>query len=243
MAKKYNIKIIAPLTDGYKWYNGSYGWFTARRGVNKADFWTNSQVRADFKEYIRRWLTHVNQYTGVMYKDEPALGMIELGNELGNIRYDHDSTTRPTIEWLTDISSFIKSIDSNHLVLDCCDEAYDHVASQNISTIDVHSTHFYGEDFGRLDRDIQKTHQAGKPYFIGEYSSNFGDNWFREIEKRNCGSVFWSMYNKDNRHYDGYTQYYSDSNSRPQLLKITNHHRRLLNIPEINQLPAWGSTG
>ena len=51
-AKQKGIRIIAPLVDCYSWYNGSYKHFTDTRGINKNDFWTNMDVRNDFKKFI-----------------------------------------------------------------------------------------------------------------------------------------------------------------------------------------------
>ena len=110
-AKQNNIKLICPLTDCYSWYNGSYGDFCKTRGVPKEAFWTDLNVRADFKDYIFQWLNHINQYTGVAIKNSPELGWIEIGNELGNIRNEAGSTSIPTQEWISDISKYIRTQD------------------------------------------------------------------------------------------------------------------------------------
>jgi hypothetical protein len=46
----------------------------------------NASVVASEKEFAKRLLTHVNPYTGLAYKDEPAVAMIELNNENSLIR-------------------------------------------------------------------------------------------------------------------------------------------------------------
>jgi hypothetical protein len=70
-AKQTNIKLICPLTDCYSWYNGSYGDFCKKYNLPKNDFWTNSTVRNDFKQFINDWLNHTNQYTNIKIKDSP----------------------------------------------------------------------------------------------------------------------------------------------------------------------------
>ena len=152
VAGKYNIKLICPLTDAYTWFNGNYGDFCKTRGVAKKDFWTNKLVRRDFKNYIFQWLNHRNKYTGKRIKDSPTLAFIELGNELGNIRPDHNSINVPTKEWLTDITSYIKSIDKNHLILGPSDECLGSRESDdfNVRNIDIYSGHFYSKDFSRI---------------------------------------------------------------------------------------------
>lgn len=244
MAKKYNIKLIVPLTDAYSYYHGSYGDFCSIRGLPKTEFWTNGNVRSDFKNFIKEWLNHVNKYTKVAIKNDPSLCMIELGNELGQIRPDAGSTTIPTEDWIRDISSFIKTIDRNHLVLNGSDECLGQSNDFNISSLDVYSAHFYWNDFGRLDYGANSSAAINKPYIIGEYSSKWNNDWFSQIERRKniSGSVFWSMYphtggyKSGNRipHEDGFTLHYPED--APQLLLIANHFRRMQSLPPVNQI-------
>jgi mannan endo-1,4-beta-mannosidase len=244
MAKKYNIKLIVPLTDAYSYYHGSYGDFCSIRGVNKTEFWTNGNVRSDFKNFIKEWLNHVNKYTKVAIKNDPSLCMIELGNELGQIRPDAGSTTIPTEDWIRDISSFIKTIDRNHLVLNGSDECLGQSNDFNISSLDVYSAHFYWFDLNRLDYGANSSAAINKPYIVGEYSSKWNNDWFSQIEKRKniSGSVFWSMYphtggyKSGNRipHEDGFTLHYPEDSS--QLLLIANHFRRMQSLSPLNNI-------
>jgi mannan endo-1,4-beta-mannosidase len=244
MARKYNIKIIAPLTDGYNWYNGNYGDFCITRGVPKKDFWTNKEVRNDFKDYINKYLNHYNTYNKCLMKDDPSLGIIELGNELGNIRDNHNSLTIPTNEWLTDISKYIKSIDPNHLILNPADECLGQSNEFSIQTIDTFGAHFYWNDTQRLDTGIVMSRRANKPYIVGEYSSFSDESWYKLLENRKVkGSLFWSMYPQKNGifggekilHTDGYTIHYTKDNEK-FLLLIAQHFCRLRGIPEIKSL-------
>lgn len=241
MAKKYNIKLICPLTDNYWWGNGNYGDFCNKRGIPKDQFWTNLDVRNDFKNYINSWLNHTNQYTGLQIKNDPGLFLIELGNELGNIRTAPDGTTTtiPTQEWLSDISRFIKSIDSSHLVLNGTDEALGSCGDFDISTIDVYSSHFYSEDYNRINTQSQNAKNVSKPYIIGEYSGHFGDNWYNNIISNNLvsGMVMWDLYPLGVQHNDGETLYYGDPNCNVELLRIANYHRRVQGLPFIYYLP------
>ena len=245
-AKNYNIKLICPLTDAYTWANGNYGDFCKSRGVPKKDFWTNIDVRSDFKDYISKWLNHRNKYTGIKIKDDPTLAFIELGNELGNIRPDHGSVNVPTKEWLTDITSYIKSIDKNHLILGPSDECLGSKESDdfNVKDIDVYSGHFYSKDYSRLDFGANSSRNVNKPYIIGEYSPHFDNDWFIEIEKRKNvkGSIFWNLYPHENglvgglkiNHQDGETVWYPED--RVTLLKISNHFRRMQGLPTVQNI-------
>jgi mannan endo-1,4-beta-mannosidase len=221
----------------------NYGDYCKKRNIPKSDFWTNEIVREDFKAYIHGWLNHTNQYTGIKIKDDPALFLIEIGNELGNIRQEPNGqyTTIPTEEWIIDIANFIKHEDNNHLLLNGCDECLGSKTTNDfqIDAIDVYSSHFYSKNYRRLNRDSQAAAHVGKPYLIGEYSGHFDDDWFHEIESNSHvkGSIFWNLYPLGTLHSDGQTLYYGDPESEAALLRIANHHRRMCGLPPIASLP------
>lgn len=243
MAKKHNLKLICPLTDFYWWYNGSMTDYCKKRNMAKPLFWTNRDLISDFKAYISRYLNHVNPYTGVAIKDSPEVFAIELGNELGCIRREGD--TIPPKEWLVEISEYVKSIDKSHLVLCPTDESLGESDEFNIGSLDIYSTHHYWPDYNRMKRVGDSAAAVKKPYIIGEYDSNFKDDWFNYIEtnKNIHGSFFWSLYGHDDtgnnwiRHGDGFTQYYGEQGSNESLLRLLNHARRIQGIPTTNYLP------
>ena len=242
-AKQKGIRIIAPLVDCYSWYNGSYKHFTDTRGIHKNDFWTNMDVRNDFKKFINDWLNHTNSYTGIKIKDDPTLFMIETGNEF-NIRPDAGSTTFPTEEWTRDIINYIKSIDSNHLIMDGTDEPLGKANNFSISTVDCFTGHFYWNEVERLDYGANNAKRVGKAYIVGEVDSGFGLDWFRQLESRPnvTGSLFWHLYphqyglagGQKINHTDGFTLWFPEDKNK--LLLWSNHFRRMRKLPEISQL-------
>lgn len=247
-AGQTGIKLIPVMTDAYNYYHGNYGDFCKTRGVPKISFFKNPDVRKDFKEYIGLWLNHTNSFTGVPNKNDPAIFAIELGNELGNYRPGATSTAIPTFDWLRDVSSYIKSIDKNHLVLDPSDEALGKADDFKVSSLDTYSAHFYGKEYSRMDAGSRNASSVGKPYFIGEYNSNFGDDWFQAVEGRKSnvkGSLFWSMFPHDNGkatgkripHGDGYTVWY-DAQDKTKLLRFSNHFRRMQGLSTVTTLPG-----
>lgn len=248
-AQKYGIKLICPLTDAYEYYHGNYGDFCATRGIAKAQFWTDTTVRNDFKKYITNWLNHVNPLTGLAIKDSPELFIIEHGNELGNLRDFYKSTTKPTKEWITDISNFIRSIDSNHLIMTGSDECLGEDISRDfeVENIDVFSAHFYNYRDGRLDYGANAAMSIGKPYLVGEYPSNKGQEWLDWFEQKPNvkGTFFWSMYPHHNGlpsgqripHDDEGRTIWYDNGGASQLLLLSNHFRRMRGLPTTNFLP------
>ena len=55
----------------------------ARFLKNKAPLWFGRELIATQKEYAQKLLTHVNPYTRLPWKDEPAVAFVELTNEGG----------------------------------------------------------------------------------------------------------------------------------------------------------------
>jgi mannan endo-1,4-beta-mannosidase len=249
MAHKYQIRLIAPLTDSLWWYNGNYGDYCFELGKPKPWFWTDRQIIDNFKDYINKWLNHVNKYTGITIKDDPFLFLIELGNELGNIRYYPNnpalsSTSKVPKNWIEEIVRHIKSIDKNHLVLDGVDEDLGDI-NFSVSETDVFSRHYYSSDFSTPHDLAARAANVNKPFIIGEFDSHINENWLKFIEREENvkGSFYWSMYGHADdgvnyiRHDDGFTLYYKEDSSYSDLLKLANHARRMQGLPEINELP------
>ena len=100
--------------DNWVWQGGraEYAGF---RGKTRDDFWTDPQLIADFEQTVQFILTRTNSYTGVRYADDKAILCWETGNELAS-----------PPSWTREIAAYIKSLDTNHLVMDgfntrpCC---------------------------------------------------------------------------------------------------------------------------
>lgn len=65
-ACRYGLRLILPLTDQWDYYHGSHLTFLRFRNLSTADdtaFYTNSDVVADFKQYIGTLVNRTNTYT------------------------------------------------------------------------------------------------------------------------------------------------------------------------------------
>lgn len=245
-AKRCSIKLIIPLCDPYEYYHGSLKTFCAPSGTPKEQFFTHPAPRAEFKKYITSYLNHVNKYTGVAIKDSLEIAFLELGNELGNIRPNSGSTTKPTRDWMVDITKHIKSVDRNHLVLNGSDECLGESNDFSVTEIDCFQSHFYWKDWNRIKRDAAASLKVNRPYIIGESDSRWGDDWYKAIEAipNMCGSCPWSLYPHENgdktkkriEHNDGFTFWYDaqTGDNVQTLLRMTNHFRRMQGLPETN---------
>lgn len=110
-AKKHGIHLIVALTNNWSDYGGMDVYVQALGCGQHGDFYTNTKCINAFQTYIRNFVGR--------YKDEPTVLAWELANEprCGGSNGGKGSCTSATItQWAKDISQFIKSIDSNHLV-------------------------------------------------------------------------------------------------------------------------------
>jgi endo-1,4-beta-mannosidase len=216
------LYLCIPMTDELGYYHGGRRqWVNFRRpgtcstsfDVKAANspaeraaegyFYTDSQIRADFKQYVSDWLLHVNQYTGRANRDEPAVAFIETGNELWTSVQD-----APT--WAADLCQYIKGIAP--LVLTAEGGGTDGQSLNPTSLaspyVDVFSTHPY-TTYGPSDVTTQaiQAAQSGKAYMVGEYPWSKAAAPNIEAAARAAGNVFttapWSLQNDADLHNNG----------------------------------------
>jgi len=198
IAREKGVRVIIPFVDNWHWWGGcaEYARF---RGKEAEEFWTDEQIISDFEQTVRYTLNRVNRYTGVAYKDDPAIFGWETGNEL-------DSTP----EWTRRIAALVKSIDSNHLVIDGYSLHGVRQESIDDPNIDVITTHHYPSVDSKFVAAILQAKQATrgkKPYFVGEFGFVPTDQFERVletvIEQDISGALLWSLrfHNRDGGFY------------------------------------------
>ncbi|MEW9699758.1 cellulose binding domain-containing protein [Paenibacillus sp. SI8] len=112
-AGQLGIKIVIPLVNNWNDFGGMnqyVSWFQA--GSHDA-FYTNASIKQAYKTFVNQMLNRTNTYTNTKYKDDPAIMTWELANEP---RCQTDTTGNTLVNWADEMSSYIKSLDSNHLV-------------------------------------------------------------------------------------------------------------------------------
>ncbi len=161
ITNEQGIRLIIPLVDNWKWQGGraEYAGF---RGKDRDDFWTDPRLIADFKETIRFVLMRTNTLTGVRYCDDKAILCWETGNEISS-----------TTEWTREIARYIKSLDTNHLVMDGRAGPLQPELLA-IPEIDIVTTHHYPNPrrttpFAQLIRENAAMAKGRKPYVVGEF--------------------------------------------------------------------------
>ena len=125
-AGELGLRLIVPLTNEWNYCQGGIQDFLGWRGKSDLEgvddncvcnmdqhrqdaFYTDPEVVSDFKEYVSVILNHVNEYTGIAYKDDPTIMAWESGNEL----------YFPTYDWTLNLARYIKEeLGSHQLFMD-----------------------------------------------------------------------------------------------------------------------------
>ncbi|KAJ3879236.1 glycoside hydrolase [Lentinula edodes] len=164
-AKANGLRLIVTLTNNWSDYGGMDVYVNQLLGQGQPHdyFYTNATVIAAYKTYVKTFVTR--------YLNEPGILAWELANEprcLGSTSASSGTCTISTIStWAEEMSAYIKSIDSNHLVA-IGDEGFindpgnpifvyqgyspslgiDFAANLNISSLDFGTFHLYPDSWG-----------------------------------------------------------------------------------------------
>jgi hypothetical protein len=203
LANKYGVRVIFALTAESGDYLGGIGTYAAHRGKKRAEFYTDPQVREDYKATVRYVLNRVNTVSGVRYRDDKAVLAWQFGNEMH---------TAPAA-WLSEMAAYIKSLDANHLVAETRHRPGQPMAID--PNIDLVTRHLYtnysgvGGDWPSAIRRELAVLKSQRPLFIGEFGpyidgkglthANVVDKLreflaFVQGEPDLAGSLIWSMY-------------------------------------------------
>lgn len=187
-AHKHRIRLILPFIDQWSWWGGTAE-LAAFRGKKAEEIWTDPQLIQDFKDIITYVLTRKNTVTGVTYRDDKAILAWETGNEL-----------KSPATWVSQIAAHIKSLDSNHLVLDGTQREVLLQSSLDDANVDFVTTHHYEKNpRAMIDhvRQSAKMAKGKKPYFLGEFGFLGTDALCAvmdaAIEEKLAGALLWSL--------------------------------------------------
>lgn len=171
-AKQYGIRLVIPLVDNWEAYGmAQYVEWSDTAEVHD-DFYTDEESRQLYKAFVEGFLTRTNTYTGVEYRNEPTILMWELANEpqaQGWVEADQeggDPAPEKLQGWIEEMSTFVKSIDPNHLLgtgghgfyedkLYQRDKGEDFIANNQVEHIDCCSVHMYPKHWYEGERDRQ----------------------------------------------------------------------------------------
>jgi endo-1,4-beta-mannosidase len=143
-ANRHHVRLIIPFVDNWVWWGGIRE-LAGFRGKSQREFWTDPQVFEDYKAIVSFVVNRVNTVTGVRYRDDKAILAWETGNELG-----------ATDEWTGRAAATIKSLDSNHLVLDGATRPTVSEAALKDPNIDLVTTHHYENNAHAMIGNIER---------------------------------------------------------------------------------------
>ncbi|XP_061345585.1 mannan endo-1,4-beta-mannosidase 7-like [Gastrolobium bilobum] len=163
-ARRYGLKLVLSLVNNYNNLGGKKQYVDWARSQGQSvnsedDFFTNPVVKGYYKNHIKSVLTRRNSLNGVAYKDDPTIMAWELMNE---IRCSSDQSGKTVQAWITEMASYLKSIDGNHLLEVGLEGFYgqskqesnpnfhegtDFIANNQIPAIDFATVHSYPDQW------------------------------------------------------------------------------------------------
>jgi hypothetical protein len=188
VANEQGVRVIVPFVDNWVWWGGiaEYAGF---RSKPKEAFWTDPQIIADFKQTVRFVVTRTNTLTGVRYSDDKAILCWETGNEVES-----------PAAWTREIAAYIKTLDTNHPVMDGYHTSVLREESLTMPEVDIVTTHHYPggkKSFAELIRENAVRAAGKKPYVVGEFGFVNFSQMAAAIEAvlttRTVGALAWSL--------------------------------------------------
>ncbi len=191
LANRYGVRVMFSLTADCGDFLGGVQEYAAHRGKSRAAFFSDPEIKADYKATLRYVLTRRNTVTGIRYADDKAILAWQFGNEMDRTRPGEDIQRA----WQAEMAAYVKSIDPNHLI------AYGRRFNPATPdpNIDIIVNHYYGGDWPkRLASDRQRT-RGKRPLVIGEFGLERRPERIRAfldavVESDVSGALIWSMY-------------------------------------------------
>lgn len=192
-AEKYGVKLVLPFLNNWDDLGGINS-YTAAFGGNATTFFTDAKSQEAYKGWI--------EFAINRYKNSSAIFAWELCNE----PRCHGCDSSVIYDWASDISAYIKSLDSTHMVT-LGDEGWfngtygdgsyaysgaegvDFLQNINIPTLDYAVMHLYPDSWGYaneswgngwIEQHADAAKKAGKPVVLEEYGYGYGTDAQRE---------------------------------------------------------------
>lgn len=190
-------------------------------------FYTNEEARKLYRAHAEKLITRRNTVTGRLYRDDPTIFGWELINE-GQAVTGRWAERR---QWIIEMSSFIKSLDRNHMVTPgtwgyrTAAERREWLIDHSLTTVDYADVHNYPKpdadsfvDSPKAMREFVDNRAAAalsinKPLVFGEFGmgvegfNGFSQtDWFRAFFDSNvragtAGAMFWILTPDEHRGY------------------------------------------
>ncbi len=182
--------------------------FSTLSGKPKGSFWTDEEVKADFRHFLDFILNRKNTVNGIVYKNDPAILCWQLGNEFGSYPGDrglsYDEWSPRILAWSLEMAAYIKKVDPNHLIMEAggADRSA-LIADPNIDIISDHLYEYWNRMGGRpwelspIARASREECKGKKPLMVDEFGLGSTEN-LRELmktirEEGIVGGLMWSI--------------------------------------------------
>ncbi len=192
-ANRRGVRLIIPFIDQASWWGGIQE-FASWRGKSKGQFFTDPEVKEDYKRLVSLVLHRTNTLTGVCYMDDKAVLAWELGNEL-----------QAPKEWVREMAPYVKQLDPKHLV------AESYFTDPDNAGVDIVQDHLYQGDPVRMMEQIQasvKRAAGRKVYMVGEFGFVTTEGMRAAMDtiigdRAIAGGLIWSLrfHNQDGGYY------------------------------------------
>jgi len=209
LSHQYDVRLIIPFIASQQ-FGGIRGVdeFSALSGKPKGSFWTDEEVKADFRHFLDFILNRKNTVNGIIYKDDPAILCWQLGNEFGSYPGDrglkYEEWSPKILDWCIEMAAYIKKVDPNHLIMEAggADRSA-LIADQNIDIISDHLYEYWNVMGGRpgelspFAKASALECKGTKPLMVDEFGLGSTEN-LRELmktirEENIVGGLLWSI--------------------------------------------------
>lgn len=209
LAHDYDVRLIIPFiaSQSFKTIRGVEE-FAALSGKPGPSFWTDEEVKADFRHFLDFILNRRNTVNGILYKDDPAILAWQLGNEFssyaGDRGYKWDEWAPKIEKWSSEMAAYIKRVDPNHLIMEADGYNLDKMlADPNIDVISEHLYEYWNKMGGRpyelapIAKEVREQCKGKKPLIIDEFGLGSTEN-IRSLmqtirEQGIVGGLLWSI--------------------------------------------------
>jgi len=151
-AADLGLKLIIPFVNNWDDYGGMNQYVSWVGAGSHDDFYSNTICKDYYKDHINTLLNRVNSINGLTYKNDPTIMAWELANEATG----SSSTTLKS--WISEMSLYVKSIDSNHLLttgVDGREMALFRKFHKDMTAVDFATMHIY-PDYWHLDLEAAR---------------------------------------------------------------------------------------
>jgi mannan endo-1,4-beta-mannosidase len=133
-------------------YPPAHGW--AAFMAYAADFYECAQCQVWYRDHIAAIINRLNPYTGVRYRQDPAIFSWELANEPRGY----------PAEWIDDTAAYIRSLDRDHLVTTGSEGSMggDFIATHDGPDIDYTTIHIWPQNWGWYSPELPGTYPAAE---------------------------------------------------------------------------------